>query len=101
MGEIEVGVSQGSCFGPLLSLVCIKDLPKVTQGKVSMYADNTNLCFMSNDISKLETAVTSLGWVGPSGLGMLKRANYRLLGVSLKTLQSSIVKPYFQHCCSV
>ena len=57
MGELEVGVPQGLCFGPLLFLIYINDLPKTTQGKLFMYDDDTNMCHMSNDISKLEFAV--------------------------------------------
>ena len=57
MGELEVGVPQESCLGPLLFLIYISDLPKTIQGKVFMYADNTSLYHMSNDISKLESAI--------------------------------------------
>ena len=43
--DIEVGVSQGSCLGPLLFLVYINDLPQaVLDSNVSMYADDTSLC---------------------------------------------------------
>ena len=40
-----------------LLLIYINDLPKTTQGFVSMYADDTSLCHISNDISKLESAI--------------------------------------------
>ena len=41
--KLEIGVPQGSCIRPLLLLISINDLPKITQGKVSMYADDTSL----------------------------------------------------------
>jgi len=41
----------------LLFFIYINDLPKTIQGKISMYADDTSLCHMSNDISKLESAI--------------------------------------------
>ena len=50
MGEIEVGVPQGSCLGSLPFLVYIHNLPNIIYGKVSMYADDTRACY----ISKLE-----------------------------------------------
>ena len=38
-------------------MIYISDLPKTSQGKVSMYADDTTLCHMSDDISELESAI--------------------------------------------
>ena len=58
MENIEVGVPQGSCLGPLLFLVYINDLPCIIKNsKVSMYADDTSLYHFPKNISQLNWAI--------------------------------------------
>ena len=58
INDINVGVPQKSCLGPLLFLVYINDLPCIVKNaEVSMYADNTSISHSSKDIMQLNTAL--------------------------------------------
>ena len=60
VGDLEVGVPQGSCLGPLLFLIYINDLPQAVQASsVTMYADDTSLCHQSHDLTRLNEAINS------------------------------------------
>ena len=60
VGEIEVGVPQGSCLVPLLFLIYINDLPQAVQhSSVTMYADDTSLCHQFRDLTWLNEAINS------------------------------------------
>ena len=56
--NIDIGMPQGSCLGPLLFIVYINYLPRaVKNSTISMYADETSLCFKSKDLSRLNDAL--------------------------------------------
>ena len=56
--DVTCGVPQGSVIGPLLFLVFINDLPH-TSSKLTFYlfADDTNICCVSGDLTVLEKPV--------------------------------------------
>ena len=55
---IDIGVSKGSCLGPLVLRVRINDLPRAVKDCVtSKYADDTSLCIKSKDFSRLNKAL--------------------------------------------
>ena len=57
---INLGVPQGSILGPLLVLIYINDLPNcISQGKIIMLADDTNLFFSSKSYVDLNKTVNS------------------------------------------
>ena len=52
--NINIGVPQGSCLGPLPCLIYINGLPySVKNAKLSMYADDICLALQSDQISQL------------------------------------------------
>ena len=58
--NIEIGVPQGSCLGPLLFFLFINDLPfALKRCQATMYADDTTVSFSTNNIDDLITTVNN------------------------------------------
>jgi len=94
---ITIGVPQGSVLGPLLFAILINDLAKCSlHGKLSMYADDTNIMYYSKNKSELkrmmkEDLLTIDKWIQVNSLQInVEKTNY----IILSKLSQSVLVPF-------
>ena len=59
VGCLYAGVPHGSVLGPMQFLIYIKDISDHTYGSCRLFADDTSLGHISNDLSNLQDIVNS------------------------------------------
>ena len=95
--HIKQGVPQGPILGPLLFIIYMNDLINVVKnGKICIYADDTNLSAKVNEVSDISDQLIPeftniLNWLKENRLSLsFIKTKFMLIG-SVKKIQPSII----------
>jgi hypothetical protein len=56
---VTYGDPQGSVLGPLLFILYINDIPHLTKGRSIMYADDTSILNVGQDLNELQNTTSN------------------------------------------
>jgi hypothetical protein len=56
---VKYGVPQGLVLGPLLFIIYINDIPHLTKGRSIMYADDTSILNVGQEMSELQNTTSN------------------------------------------
>jgi hypothetical protein len=57
--QVRYGVPQGLVFGTLLFILYINDIPHLTKGRPIMYADDTSILNVGQDMNELQNTTSN------------------------------------------
>jgi hypothetical protein len=55
----HIRIPQGSVLGPLLFIIYINDIPHLTKGRPIMYADDTSILNVGQDMNELQNTTSN------------------------------------------
>ena len=97
--DIDIGVPQGSCLGPLLFLLYINDLPfALEKAETNMYADDTMISYSSKTLDELHMVLNAElvvieKWLQGNKLSLNVDKTQAMIVGSMQNVNEMVVQP--------